>query len=137
MVKTLDIDTEWALIVVQELSGFAPATTSQIHYELIRHVTGLVELPTDTGEVNDLLNPAGWDAIIQYTRFVQQTRCFRWKGEPLFTLPSQYAAAKVICAGFDAMADAPSAMLEAWNAGCKQVAKTERDTALEGKTSGE
>jgi hypothetical protein len=137
MVKTLIIETELATLHVQELTGFSPDATSHFHAQMAMHAAGIDKLPDNLDGWSKALSDAGWTAVITYTRFVQQTRCIEWKVEPLFTLPSEYAAYSLHFAAFDAMRSVPSAFLKTWDEGCKQVSKTELDKQTEGKSEGE
>lgn len=137
MVKTLTVETDLATITVHELAGFSSGYTAYLHDALLKHITGLSELPAAFDEISKLLSPAGWNAVIKYTKMVQQTRCIQWKGEPLFTLPSEYAVYAMHAAAFEAVRFAPSDFLKAWLDAIDEVSRTENDRLTEGKTPGE
>lgn len=137
MVKTLVIDTELASITVHELSGFSAGFTSHLHFALAKHITGLAELPETIAALNDVLSPAGWNAVISYVRIVQQTTCVQWKSEPLFTLPSEYASYTMHAAAFDAIGLLPADFLKAWVDGIKRVSLTPVEVSTDGKSPGE
>lgn len=139
MVKTLIVETDLAVITVQEEAGFDVdgSYRAQLQLALACHIAGVEELPPTLAETDALINRKGWDAVIKYTRMVRQTRCIQWKGDALLSLPSEYAAYPLHCAAFDAMRDMPSDFLKTWLDGIEQVSKTVRDLQTEGKTSGE
>lgn len=137
VVKTLTIETDIATLTVCELSGFSEPYTAHLHDALIKHITGLSELPAAFDEISKLLSPAGWNAVIKYTKMVQQTRCVQWKVDPLFTLPSEYASYPMHTAAFEAVRFTPSDFLKAWLAAIDEVNRTENDRLTEGKTPGE